>query len=89
VVWRATGWLVEQRWVPWYDAMAIHVSCRQLWLSHNQLSGSIPSPVGNAALGSVRRVTRGVCVSGFVFLWVRCGVRGLMCGMPCMRSPLR
>jgi hypothetical protein len=33
--------------VPWCDAMAVRVSCRMLKLNNNQLTGSIPSTLGN------------------------------------------
>jgi hypothetical protein len=39
----------RRRRVPWYDAIAIRVSCRHLWLNDNQLSGSIPSTLGSLA----------------------------------------
>jgi hypothetical protein len=35
--------------VPWRDAMAVCMSCRELELSENQLSDSIPSTLGSLA----------------------------------------
>ncbi len=47
----AGGWLglasVSGLAVPWCDAMAVRVSCRGLYLFGNQLTGSIPSTLGN------------------------------------------
>ncbi len=37
----------RRRRVPWCDAMAVRVSCRMLKLNNNQLTGSIPSTLGN------------------------------------------
>jgi hypothetical protein len=47
VGWRATGWMRAQRRVPLCDAIAVFVFFRELVLYNNQLSGSIPSTLGN------------------------------------------
>jgi hypothetical protein len=53
--------------VPWCGVRAIHVSCRQLFLFTNQLSGSIPSTLGNRATPTYVwfqiRMSRRVCLS--------------------------
>jgi hypothetical protein len=44
---RAAGWGRQRCRVPWCDAMAVCVFCRELILWGNQLSSSIPSTLGS------------------------------------------
>jgi hypothetical protein len=84
-MWRATRWVRQRRWVPWRssDAMPVCVFCRGLLLGLNELSGGIPSTLGNLALlGSVWRGSRVcVCVWGAQSSVVcgACGACVLMC----------
>ncbi len=43
-------WVRQRRWVQWCDAMAVRVSCREMRLYQNELSGSIPSTMSNLTL---------------------------------------
>ncbi len=56
--------------MPWCNVMTVRVSCRVVNLRSNQLSGSIPSTLGN--LTALRRVWRGGRVCDWVYFSVGC-----------------